>query len=253
MKRIFLLSLLVLASASAVLAQGSNDYHKWDIYAGYSLGRMESNVDAASFTSGGGTQTFTNLCSAATGQEIGPNSQKFFCTRRNFNGVEGSVTRNLSKYVGLQGDVSGHFKSESFVDVFNPPGATQTLANDERLWQFLGGLQIKNNRRDARVKPFARALVGFARYTNRQSQTIDIFPAFNFTIEDRETSAALKLGGGLDVRISKRVDIRVVQVDYNPVFAGDRNPKSISGPFSTVRLNGRTANNFTIGFGIVIH
>jgi hypothetical protein len=253
MKRIFLLSLLVLSSASVALAQGSNDYYKWDIYGGYSLGRMESNVDSASFTSGGGTQTFTNLCSAATGQEIGPNSQKFFCTRRNFNGVEGSVTRNVSKYVGLQGDVSGHFKSQSFVDVFNPPGATQTLANDERLWQFLGGIQIKNNRRDARVKPFARALVGFARYTNRQSQTIDIFPAFNFTIEDRETSAALKLGGGLDVRISKRVDIRVVQIDYNPVFAGDRNPKSISGPFSTVRLNGRTANNFTIGFGIVIH
>ena len=253
MKRIFLLSLLVVASASVALAQGSSDYHKWDIYGGYSLGRMESNVDSAGFTSGGGTQTFTNLCSAATGQEIGPNSQKFFCTRRSFNGVEASVTRNVSKYVGLQGDVSGHFKSESFVDVFNPPGATQTLANDERLWQFLGGIQIKNNRREARVKPFARALAGFARYTNRQSQMIDIFPAFNFTIEDRETSAALKLGGGLDVRISKRVDIRVVQVDYNPVFAGDRNPKSISGPFSTVRLNGRTANNFTIGFGIVIH
>ena len=253
MKRIFLLSVLVLASASAALAQGSNDYHKWDIYGGYSLGRMESNLDAASFTSGGGTQTFTNLCSAATGQEIGPNSQKFFCTRRNFNGVEGSVTRNVSKYVGLQGDVSGHFKSESFVDVFNPPGAKQTLANDERLWQFLGGIQIKNNRRDARVKPFARALVGFARYTNTQRQTIDIFPQFNFTIEDRETSLALKLGGGLDVAVSKRVDIRVVQIDYNPVFAGDRNPKSVSGPFSTVHFNGKTAHNFTIGFGIVIH
>jgi hypothetical protein len=244
---------MVLASASAALAQGSNDYHKWDIYGGYSLGRMESNVDSASFTSGGGTQTFTNLCSAATGQEIGPNSQKFFCTRRSFNGVEGSVTRNVSKYIGLQGDVSGHFKSESFVDVFNPPGATQTLANDEKLWQFLGGIQIKNNQRDARVKPFARALVGLARYTNRQAQTIDIFPAFNFTIEDRETSLALKLGGGLDVAVSKRVDLRVVQIDYNPVFAGDRNPKSISGPFSTVHLNGRTAHNFTIGFGIVIH
>ena len=253
MKRIFLLSLLILVSASAALAQGSNDYHKWDIYGGYSLGRMESNISSASFTSAGGTQTFTNLCSAATGQEIGPNSQKFFCTRRNFNGVEGSVTRNVSKYVGLQGDVSGHFKSQAFVDVFNPPGATQTLANEERLWQFLGGIQIKNNQRDARVKPFARALVGFARYTNRQSQTIDIFPAFNFVIEDRETSAALKLGGGLDVRVSKHVDIRVVQIDYNPVFAGDRNPKSVSGPFSTVRFNGTTANNFTIGFGIVIH
>lgn len=253
MKRIFLLSLLIIASASASLAQGSNDYHQWDIYGGYSLGRMESNVSGASFTSAGGTQTFTDLCSAATGQQIGPNSQKFFCARRNFNGVEGSVTYNVSKYVGIQGDVSGHFESESFVDVFNPPGATQTLANEERLWQFLGGIQIKNNNRDARLKPFAHALIGFARYTNRQSQTIDIFPAFNFTIEDRETSAALKLGGGLDVRISTRVDIRIVQIDYNPVFAGDRRAQRVSGPFDPVQLNGQTANNLTIGFGIVIH
>jgi hypothetical protein len=253
MKKLTFLSLLIFASAATALAQGGNDYHRWEVYGGYSWGRMQSNVDAASFTAGGSTQTFTDLCSAVTGQQIGPNSQKFFCTRRSFNGVEGSVTYNVSKYVGIQGNVSGHFKSESFVDVFTPPGATQTLANDERVWQFLAGIQIKNNSRDARLKPFARALAGFARYTNTQSQTIDIFPAFNFTIEDHESSAALKLGGGLDVRVSKHVDIRVIQLDYNPVFAGDRSPKSVAGPFSAVHLTGKTAHNFTIGFGVVIH
>jgi hypothetical protein len=255
MKKLTLLSLLIFASASTALAQGGNDYHKWDVYGGYSLGRMESNVNDAAFTAGGGggTQTFTNLCSTATGQQIGPNSQKFFCTRRTFQGVEGSVTYNVSKYAGIQGDVSGHFKSESFVDVFTPPGARQTLANEERLWQFLGGIQIKNNKRDARLKPFARALIGFARYTNNQSQTIDIFPQFNFTIEDHETSLALKLGGGLDVRVSRRVDIRLIEADYNPVFAGDRHPQPVSGPFTSVALGGKTANNFTIGFGVVIH
>lgn len=252
MKKIFLLSLFVLASAPVSLAQSPDDYHKWDIYGGYSLGRFERNLDSASFTGLGGTQTFTNLCSTATGDVIGPNAQRFFCDRRNFNGVEGAVTYNVSKYVGVKGDFTAHFKSQTYVDVFNPPGVTQTLGNEERLYQALGGIQIKDNRTSKRFKPFAHALVGFARYTNRQSQTLDLFPFANFVIEDRETSLAMKLGGGLDIRVSKRVDVRVIQFDYNPVFAGDRNPRSISGPF-TVSFVGRTAQNFTIGAGIVIH
>src|SRR5580765_388677 len=249
MKEICLLSLFMIVSASAALAQ--NDYHKWDIYGGYSLGRFETNVNGASFTSGGGTQTFSNLCSTTTGDMIGPNFQKFFCTRRNFNGVEGAVAYNVSKYVGIKGDFTAHFKSQGYTDNFAP--VTQVISNKERLYQFLGGIQIKNNRRDARVKPFAHVLGGFARYTNRQAQTLDLFPQFNFVIQDRETSFAMKLGGGLDVRVSKRIDIRVIQVDYNPVFAGDRGAKIISGSFNPITFTGRTAHNFTIGAGIVIH
>jgi opacity protein-like surface antigen len=252
MKKTLLLTFLILACASAGLAQSSDDYHKWDIYGGYSLGRFERNLDSASFTGLGGTQTFTNLCSTATGDIIGPNSQHFFCDRRSFNGVEGAVTYNVSKYVGIKGDFTAHFKSQTYVDIFTPPGITQTLSNHERLYQALGGIQIKDNRAARRFKPFAHALVGFARYTNQQEQTVDLFPVANFVIEDRETSFAMKLGGGLDIRVGKRLDIRVVQVDYNPVFAGDRNPRTITGPF-TVSFTGRTANNFTIGAGIVIH
>lgn len=253
MKKTFLSLIFVLASASVSLAQGSNDYHKWDVYGGYSLNRVESNTTQASFTSASGTETFSNLCSAATGDMIGPNFQKFFCSRRNFNGVEGSGTYNVSRYVGIQGDFTAHFKSQDYVDKFTPPGVTQTISNQERLYQVLGGIQIKDNRTSKRVKPFAHALVGFARYTNRQAQTLDLFPQFNFVIQDRETSFAMKLGGGLDLRVGKRVDIRVIQIDYNPMFAGDRNPQPISGQFTSVNFRGRTAHNFTIGAGIVIH
>ena len=253
MRKLWLLSLFILSSASVGLAQGSDDYNKWEAYAGYSLGRFESNINKASFTSSNGTQTFTDLCSAATGQEIGPNSQKFFCTRRTFNGFDGSVTYNVSRYIGIKGDFTAHFKSQSFVDKFTPPGVTQTLSNNEHLYNFLGGVQIKNNSRTARFKPFAHALAGLARYSNRQEQTLDLFPQFNFTIEDHETSFAMKLGGGLDIRAGKKVDIRIFEFDYNPVFAGDRQPKSIAGPFTNISFSGKTAHNFTIGVGIVIH
>jgi len=253
MKKLTFGLLLVVASAATALAQTSNDYHKWEAYGGYSLGRFETNVESASFTSPGGTQTFTDLCSNATGQMIGNNFQKFFCERRSFNGFDGSVTYNVSRYVGLKGDVTAHFKSKTYADNFTPPGVTVTVSNKERLWNFLGGVQIKDNNKDKRLKPFGHALAGVARYTNRQAQTLDLFPAFNFAIEDRETAFAMKFGGGLDIRASKRVDIRVIEVDYNPVFAGDRQAKIISGSFNPVRFSGKTAHNFTIGFGIVIH
>ena len=252
MRRIWLLTIVILALPAIAAAQGSNDYHKIEAYGGFSTNHVESNLNQASFTSGGGTQTFTNLCSTATGAEIGPNSQKFFCTRRNFNGFDGSLTFNVSRYVGIKGDVTGHFRTASYVDNFTPPGVTQTISNRERLYNFLGGVQIKNNSKTARLKPFAHALGGVARYTNRQQQTIDLFPAFNFVIEDQLTSLALKFGGGLDLRMGKRLDIRVIEFDYNPVFAGDRKPKSISGPF-TVAFTGRTAHNYSFGVGIVIH
>lgn len=251
-RRLLLLLILVTAFAPVIFAQGSNDYNKLEFYGGYSVGRLESNTNSLSAISPGGTQTFSNLCSPQTGEELGLNSQKFFCERRSFNGFDASVTYNLTKYIGIKGNVTGHFKPDRFVDVFTPPGATQTISTEERIYNFLAGVQAKNNSREARFKPFAHALAGLARYTNRQQQTIDIFPQFNFTARDRETSFAMKLGGGLDIRLNKRVDIRVFEFDYNPMFAGDRSYQTISGPF-TFTSTGRTAHNYTFGFGIVIH
>ena len=239
--RLLLLAILISTCAPIAFAQGANDYNKVEVYGGYSRGRFESNLNKASFTSSGGTQTFSDLCSAATGEELGPNSQKFFCQRRNFNGFDASVTYNVSKYIGIQGDITGHFKTQSFVDKFTPPGVTQTLANSERLYNFLGGVQVKNNSKTARIKPFGHALAGVARYTNRQQQTLDLFPQFNFTIVDQATSLAMKIGGGVDIRVGRRIDIRVLELDYNPVFARDRQPKSIAGSFTNVSFTGRTA------------
>jgi opacity protein-like surface antigen len=135
---------------------------------------------------------------------------------------------------------------------------TVTRETTERLYNFLAGVQVKNNSKSKRFKPYGHALLGVAR------QTVDFtehssFPLINLTetvtSRDQTTSFALKLGGGLDVKISPRVDLRVVEFNYNPVFAGDR---TLGGTiiFSTFAPGsyshtGRTAHNFTIGFGIV--
>jgi hypothetical protein len=48
-----------------------------------------------------------------------------------------------------------------------------------------------------------------------------------------DTGLAGVFGGGLDVRVSNRVDIRAIQVDYNPI-----------------RMDGSIDHNFRFGFGV---
>jgi hypothetical protein len=50
MRKLWLLSFFILASASVGLAQGADDYNKLEVYVGYSLARVESNITKASFT-----------------------------------------------------------------------------------------------------------------------------------------------------------------------------------------------------------
>src|SRR5947209_59982 len=250
MKKILLSTLFIILCTSIAAAQGAGDYNKVEFYGGYSLGRVESNTRGQTVAiSGDGTIQLADMCSSSSTDALGPNFQKFYCTRRSFNGFDGSATYNLSKYFGIKADVTGHFKSDRFVDTGG--GVTTTVDTREHLYNFLGGVQVKNNSKTARFKPFAHALFGAAHYTARIQQTVTV-AAFNSTLENKETSFAMKLGGGLDVRVSRRIDIRLIEFDYNPMFAGDRAISTVQGPF-TVSSTGKRANNFTIGFGIVIH
>ena len=45
----------------------------------------------------------------------------------------------------------------------------------------------------------------------------------------------------------------VIEIDYNPIFTGDRNPRAIAGPFSSISFKGKTNRNLMVGIGVVIH
>ncbi len=61
----------------------------------------------------------------------------------------------------------------------------------------------------------------------------------------------MKLGGGLDVRVHRRIDLRLFEFDYNPIFTRDY---IVSGnPFDVIHTKSKTAHNFNIGFGIAFH
>lgn len=190
MRKLFFATIMIACAASFSFAQGGDDYNKYDIYAGFSHARVDF---------GGGDH-------------------------EGFNGVEGAVTGNISRYVGLKGDYAYHFKS------FDNSG----FDIDAKTHTLVGGVQFKDNAKDTKVKPFAHFMAGIAH------ARVDFGPVFCITapcpqvINESETGFAGVIGGGLDVRLSKRVDLRVVQFDYNPT-----------------RLEGETQHNYRIGFGIV--
>ena len=159
--------------------------------------------------------------------------------RGDFNthhGFEGSYVRNVSRYFGIKGDISGAYRKDSFNDsiIFFPGGTTTNFRseNTNSLYNFLGGVQIKDNASKARLKPFGHALAGVAYNRSKYKTSINGVASPDFI--NNQVGFAAALGGGLDVRINDRFDIRAIQVDYNPV-----------------RNFGFFSNNFRLGFGVV--
>lgn len=156
----------------------------------------------------------------------------------NSHGFNASVAGNLHRYVGLKFDLSTHGSERNIENGFGDVGGLKL-----RTTQFLGGVQIKDNRTDGgRFRPFAHALVGVAHQSLSPTTSIVFIPAERGRIND----PAMAIGGGIDVNISRRIALRLIQADYNPIFRRDHR-------FPVSTLQGRTQNNFRIGFGIVFH
>ena len=202
---------LLLCSALVASAQSPspNEYPKVEIFAGYSaLG--EANGPGISFGTGSINATYN-----ANG------------------GFEASLIRNFSKHIGIKGDFSAHFNNESasgLLTFCNPActTATQTFQLKTRVYNFLAGPEFKA-RNSTRFTPFAHVLGGVA-HTSATFTTPG--PTFNLLLKKSDNSFAMGLGGGLDIRASKRVSFRAM-MDYNPVFVND----SASGTRDFVRFS----------------
>lgn len=236
-----------LLTCFATTAFGQNDYHKVEVSGLYTRARMTYASTAFSFNDNGRTTT-VNTCQQPN-QYVPPNASKALCERRGFNGFEVSAVGNFTRYFGIKGNFSGHFKKEPFTDTFTNPAETLRSDFRERYYQFLGGVQIKDNATDTRVKPYAHALIGGVRYRGTTVLTSTI-PVNSDNQVTAMTAPALKLGGGLDVRINTRMDLRLIEVNYNPVFGRDHTTTSRISPFSN---QGATKHNVSFGIGLVIH
>lgn len=220
MKRFILaLSITAVTAVFAAAQAPADDYKKAEGYIGYSNGQVDTGLDS------------------------GSSAVDFFRDRESFHGFNASGVYNVSRYFGLKGDVSGTYKNQRFDGEFDAGGTSVNVGFDTKnsLYNFLGGVQVKNNSREGRLKPFAHALVGAAHvrtkvndFTCSPSTSAAcagvIFPEETFS----DTGLAGAFGGGLDIRLNDKIQIRAFQIDYNPI-----------------RIEGSVQHNARFGAGIV--
>lgn len=219
-KIVLTFSLVLMTSLFLSAQTPPDDYKKAEFFVGYSKGAVD-----------GDTRRFL------TTTDDRPDSGS-----QTFHGFEVSGTYNVSRYIGIKGDFSGHYESGNFSfpdgDLLPMPRPTVAGSARNSLYNVLAGVQFKDNASTSRFKPFAHVLVGIGQA--RTDINASCSPAINCSNivvpqSDRERGFAGAFGGGLDIRLNERFDLRAGQLDYNPVI-----------------LDSGTLHNFRLGIGIVI-
>lgn len=216
MKKILFAIIISAITGVFAFGQNSTDYKKSEFYVGYSNGQVDTGVDS------------------------GSSVNSFFRDRANFHGFEVAGVANLSRYFGLKGDVSGTYNSTRFSFPVTTGATTQTVSFDTKnsLYNILGGIQVKDNTSEGRFKPFAHALAGLGHgRTSVSNVTCTTTTSINCAdiADSSDNGFSMVFGGGLDIKVNDKIDIRAFQVDYNPI-----------------RFNGTFDNNLRLGVGIVI-
>lgn len=216
--RLALCTVLTLSAAAVGSAQSPNsdEYPKVEVFVGYSaLGEAGSR-----------------------GISFGPNAS-VGASYSAEPGFETSIIRNFTKHIGIKGDFSAHFNNESGsgpITACTPActTVTQGFQLKTRVYNFLAGPEFKA-RNSTRFTPFAHLLGGVA-HTSATFTTPG--PTFNLLLKKSDNSFAMALGGGIDIRATKRVSFRGL-LDYTPVFVND----STSG----------TRDFFRLSLGVLFH
>jgi len=247
MRKSWLMTVLAIAYVSQAAGQTAP---KWEFNLSLSHALQEPTLSALRFNSPG--EVFTvDPCSAGGIDELGPHLSHILCDRRDFHGFNLGAKYNLSPTLGIRTDFSAYFNKDRAVDSFGTGKDAEIDTNSyrERTYVLVTGLET---RRDfGSWRPYAHVMAGVARLTEEDTATST--GPFNFVLHDRTTALALKIGGGIDVRISPRVDLRIIEIDYQPIFAKDRRTPVTGAFVFDQTVKGKTAANVTFGVGLVWH
>lgn len=191
------------------------DYNKWEVFGGYSYNSLDTGLDEVEADLSG------------------------FKSQFGLHGFEVSATGNFHRYVGIKGDFSYHVRTQTFSD------GADSLQVKPRVNQFLGGVQFKDNAKTSnKFRPFAHVLAGVA---NQKVSVEGVIDGDDVVLRNSTNNFAMAFGGGIDLKLNKRVELRLIQFDYNPVWSKDTDVGN------DVFIEGFTQNNYRFSFGVVFH
>ena len=130
------------------------------------------------------------------------------------NGWQASITENATDWLGITQEFGGFYGTQRL----------QGLDNHLSTFSILSGPRLSYPRLKG-ITPFAHALFGY-------DQATVSLPGSDLSVTS--SSYAMALGGGLDVKVSRRLALRVFQADYY-----------------MTRDFGSTQNNFRFSAGVV--
>lgn len=189
MTRFFLLLVVALISAPAVLAQ-DKDYSRYEFVGGYAYERASNN--AATFDKNGRVA-------------FNGNTVTFAEQRENYNGFNAEFNQNINRNVGIVTSFTGTYNNDGYVNT----KTGRTFSGSAQRYDLMIGPRY--NWRLSGVTPFVHAMAGITHM--RVSFDDALSPR-----KKADTAFAMAFGGGLDVHAGDHIDIRVVQVDYLPTF-----------------------------------
>ena len=222
MNAAILATILTAILASVGFAQTTGDAPaRFETFAGYSFQR--SNQDETLTTTNG-----TDLTQVP----------------RNLNGFNFSGTGYLTKRFGIVGDFSAHFRKKAFLQ----SGSTDSSSSNvnRQSYNLLVGPQLRFLNR-SRVTPFVRAMAGAQINRSEFSNLLGSDGTTRVSFSNTAADFALGFGGGLDVKVNRRISIRAFQFDYIPVFERDRDNYFGTGLFREGGVN----NTARFSFGVV--
>lgn len=168
-----------------------------------------------------------------------------YCNKHRLSGARVGAAARLSPSMAVEVTATGNFGSKNYT-VNDPDYGDVRQQSRWNVVQLLAGMRFQQPARGGRVQPFARVAAGVARQrVTLENTTVDYDNGVT-----RSTSLALDLGAGIDVPLSSRVGLRVVEVDYNPIFLGGN--RTFPSDFDA-NFRGKRQNNVIFGFGIVVH
>jgi hypothetical protein len=126
-------------------------------------------------------------------------------TNTTATGWTASAAVPLRHNLSAVADVTGVYGTSTLISSLDINGSDATFRGNQHLYIYLAGPQISSHKR---LAPFAQTLFGAA----HETQTVVAPFSLRASNPAPATTFALALGGGLDVKLTKHLALRPIQV-----------------------------------------
>ena len=168
-------------------------------------------------------------------------------TGQNFNGGGGAFVYNFSSIFGLKADFMGYGGGTGWTRWLQTHGYNLTGSASGNAFTYLFGPQLKKH--SGKFQPFGEELFG-AFHSNGYGTVIGCLQTGSCSSKSgngNNNGFATEFGGGLDLAVSKHVQIRPVEVDYLYARFNANHIANYSAALNNFKYFGGI--NFTLGGG----